>query len=220
MTDVCLICFGANLPSQPDLQPLGFLWNYQGSDLQLCLTFVEDMDTGVAPDPSDFDIQVDTVSKIPDSVQWLNGRVFQLNYSQVALNPVSVRLVFPVECVCFQSVEFENVQPFDQLGTEQTATAKYITSPPNVSVDITINFNMIAVPGADSFMWSIRWLLFDYQPTTATVQSNGFIALTRGGVGAVTPPLDVEFNYANSHYKHSDGRWLCPFLLENVPLDT
>lgn len=220
MTDDCPIPFGARAPSLPDLLPLGFLWNYQGDDLQLCLTFTEDMDTGKTPPASAFVIEVDAADKVPDSVQWLNSRVFQLNYNEASLGPVAVRCILDESQPAFHSVGFQPVSPFDILGAEQTFTGLWEFTNPPVTITLTTNLSMEEGEEREESIWDITWAAFSSQPDNVEISSPNDIILILDNPGSPTGPFNTELTGVNSNYKNLDGLFLCPFLLTNIPEDT
>lgn len=214
--DDCPIPFGARLPSPPELLPLGFLWNYQDPNLVLGLTFDVDMDTAFTPDPADFILLVDAVPKTILAIAWANNRVLEVTYDQAVLAPSVIRLELPESKGTFHAADLCPVSPFDQLGIEQTPTAKWDASDPDFIITIEMAFDLIELDPTSLAPWLITFAGFSDPPDAADVAEGGAISLL---IPDENPPggiLDAEFQSFNVDYKDENGLWLVPFIIENI----
>lgn len=216
MTDACPIPFGAKLPLPPELLPFGFLWDYETAELELCLLFFTPMDTTLLPAPSDFIILADGVPKTPDSVAWFTDFLFQLTYSQPALNPTTVRLSLPESVGDFHSVNFIPVSPFDLLGQEQIATALWESSGSDFLIRITMNFAMIEQASANPTQLNVSFVGFDGNPDTVAISAAGVITLLILNENPPLGTLNLTFDPPHADYRKTNNLMLCPFTIANI----
>lgn len=214
--DDCPIPFGAKLPSPPELLPIGFLWDYEDNELQLCLIFVKTMDATFTPAPSDFILLVDGVPKTPDSVTWLDTRVLEIIYNQPALNPSVVNLELPESVGTFHSITFVPVSPFDIVGIEQTATAVWDSAGDDFVLTVTMNFNMLAKASAQTNRMNVTFVGFDGSPDTVEVTADGRILLFFEDENPPLGTINLTFDPVSADYRSTEGLWLCPFSINNI----
>lgn len=203
-----------------DLEPLGFLWNYQLTTLQLVLTFDEDMNTSETPPASAFEILVDAVPKVPSSVQWLTNRAFQLNYVQGALNPVAVSCSMDEAQATFRNLTNELVVPFDIAGTEQTISAVWLDDDPGVTVTLTVTPDFDESQDISTADWSISWSAFGSEPDTAGWSDVDIAELILDSAGPPVGIVNAELSAINDAWKTEAGLLMVPFLESNIPEDT
>ena len=215
-TEDCRITFSTSHLLLRSVTPIGFLWNYQGDDLQLCLTFDEDMDTAVTPPAANFIIDVDTVDKTPDSVQWLNNRVLQLLYEEAALGPVAVSLEYTDCNETLRAADGVPVFQFNISGIHQNPSAKWEADLPEVTIDIELVLNLESDAGTPTDIWEISWVAVTKEPDAVNVQLDGDILLTINPSGQPVEPVNVELLVVNEFLKTAAGLWICPFKLLDI----
>ena len=123
-------------------------WGYDDPDLSLCITFSEDMNTALKPDPDKFSVIVDGIPKEPDSLTWLNDRVLSFDYSEAILNPTVVNLDFPVLDPKLRTAASQQVGTFFAVGVElyEPLTGTYVDPTYNVFLDFNTDMDQTATP--------------------------------------------------------------------------
>lgn len=126
----------------PDPNLHDAFWTYDDPDVNLCITFNEDMNTAIKPSPDKFSLNVDGVPKEPDSLNWLNDRVLEFNYSEALLSPTAIDLDFPATDPLLRTALGQQVGSFFAVGFELVATLAVSTDGNDYEYVISFNTEM------------------------------------------------------------------------------
>jgi len=101
----------------PRLIPASSDWTYADPLLDVVLTFGENMNQVVKPDPAEFTLDVDGTDKVPILTTWDSATELSIHYSEAVLGAAVVRCHYQTKTDNFKSVLKEQVTPFDILVT-------------------------------------------------------------------------------------------------------
>lgn len=174
------------------------------------MTFDEDMDTSVKPPAAFFELIVDTVTKTPDTITWLNDRVLGVEYSEAVLGPTEVIFAFPAPHPLLRTALLEQIGTFSNTGFEMVPTGEFEYSDPNLVVEVTfpIDMNQTVVPTtAEMFLYDNA---VQKVPDAISWISARILKLEYAEAG-LTQDVDVELPTPTPNLVCLADRQVCPF---------
>lgn len=220
MTPACRITFSTKALLLPDKPPLGALFTYNDPDLEVLITFNEDMDTSQTPAAALFGISVQGVNKTPDGVAWRLPRALQLSYSEIGLGVASVIANFPQHDTSFRFATGEMQGSFTVDAAQQLFSGVYEFDVPDFTIVLTCNLSLDQTLGNSPDGYRVEFDSDNVDLDDAWIDTEFTIKVTATIGGDPDEPVDMWFAGPRSKMRDLLGRYLLSFSLADLEEDT